>query len=126
MERLGPKVAKALGAGKGGGRPGLFQGKAPSLDGLDAAKALLLAELPQVLPRATALLRMEVSCTVLHCACFLLAAHCCSSWFSEVPALLQACASATADWRPQSWRHASPGKLLLRRSTSVKGSLMFM
>jgi hypothetical protein len=42
-------VAEALGAGKGGGRPGLFQGKMPSMDGLDAAMALLGARGPQVM-----------------------------------------------------------------------------
>ena len=45
---MGPKVAELLGAGKGGGRPGLFQGKVPSFDGLEAAKALVLAALTQV------------------------------------------------------------------------------
>lgn len=39
-EELGPAVASAL-DGRGGGRDPVFQGKAPNLDGRDAARALL-------------------------------------------------------------------------------------
>ncbi len=52
-------MAEALGAGKGGGCPGLFQGKVPTLDGLDAARALLSAALLQVLLLASAVLCMR-------------------------------------------------------------------
>ena len=44
---MGPLVAEALGAGKGGGRPGLFQGKCQNWNGLEAAKALLAADRAQ-------------------------------------------------------------------------------
>ena len=40
VAELGPKVAQALGT-KGGGRPGAFQGKASSLDGLPEALKIL-------------------------------------------------------------------------------------
>lgn len=43
MKRAGHKVAEALGA-KGGGRPGLYQGKTASLENVEAAKAVLDAE----------------------------------------------------------------------------------
>lgn len=65
MARMGPLVAEALGAGRGGGRPGLFQGKCPSWDGLDAAKALLAADraqsalLVQGLPETSVLVLLQ-------------------------------------------------------------------
>lgn len=40
VKRAGPRVAEALGA-KGGGRPGLFQGKTDLLGNSAAAKAVL-------------------------------------------------------------------------------------
>ncbi len=40
VKRAGPKVAEALGV-KGGGRPGLYQGKAASLEKVAEAKAAL-------------------------------------------------------------------------------------
>ena len=43
VKRCGNKVAEALGA-KGGGRPGIYQGKTASLENVAAAKAVLDAE----------------------------------------------------------------------------------
>lgn len=57
VAELGPKVAAALGT-KGGGRPGAFQGKSSSLDGLPEAL--------RILHQSWQPSRTSIGCTVSH------------------------------------------------------------